>query len=365
MMLFLALPALAHLPHDMVGYFAAPADLSKETPWWVGGFIGGKSELHVSTNQGLSWSKSSKIPSSYYIDDIAYMDDGTLVVASGRKLLYSYDSGTTFVETLAPDRVVDLAGNDSLWIATPSGVYETSDPAVTATLALEGSFAKVAASGKYAAAVSVDGMPFILTDGSWTRVDPPLGEHVNAIAADGAFMGTFTGRVYSLGDGVWDACGPLLGTGAEHSAILQIAQDGDNVIVATGLGGPYVGVDGCSGWLDHSVSPLPTYGMQGGVHDQEDAFTALMAVDGDWVVGGWAGLYISNNYGAVWREAQWFLSGRPMLLKPDQTEGADEGLTDAADPTGEESPSRGCFGAAAQAMLVLPVLAGLRRRRTA
>lgn len=372
MFLVLALSAQAHVPHDMVGFFAAPADLSAAHPWWLGGFLGGRTELFVSTNKGISWTKSNVAAGNYYIDDLTYMDDGTLVAASWWQLLYSRDDGATWTAVEAPGVVADLAGSDRLWIATDEGLFETTDPAVEATLALQGPFTDVEAIGKDASAVTADGTPFVFTDGVWEDAPPPAGQHATAIAADGSYMGTFDGHMYSWGDNGWQECGPLLGTGSPHSLVLHIAQDGDgNVVVLTGLGGPYVGEDGCAGWLDHTVPLAPAYGMMGGVHDQEDAYTVLMTVGRNYVVAGWAGIYLSKNYGVDWREAQWFLTTPLVLLKPEGPggDGIDRSVDDpgasipASDPDEGEAGSRGCLGAAVQALVIFPVVAGLRRRR--
>jgi hypothetical protein len=334
-MLLLCISALAHVPHDTVEVVAAPSTLRTNHPWFLVSRPYAYDTLLRSDDGGYTWIFVGGPPTVSHLLGGGYLNDGTLVLAASDEWYWSTDDGDTWSSAATPRRVeaASVSGGNLLF-ATRDGIWQVA-PGGAATEVASGSFVSVASGSTRRAAIDSTGAVWTSGTSAWTMRRQPGGHVVTATTASAAYVGTDVGTVYRWNRTRWATCGALPRVaGAEVDDVAQVRGDGDRVVVLTGWGGPFESTDACATWQDRSVPDAPSYDKDGGADDAADAYTSFY-LDGDrMLVGGWSGLYLSDDSGVTWDEPQFF--------PPDLTRGL-------AFANGEDlGVYRGAYGAAVE-----------------
>lgn len=356
-MVLLLSMAFAHAPHDVVRGFAAPYDLSESHTWWVTGSRSGVL-FNYSYNAGDIWYTSSA-PDSTTPIDMCMMEDGTTISGTSVRYYYSSDDGLSFSHENGPASTADIACGDHLWIAAPAGLYGTDDPATAPTVYVAGSFARVVAFLDQAAALDSDGYPYVWDGSTWTVRSRPEGLPAAAVSADGNYVGTTAGKVYSWNSSSsrWEQCATLPSESTGEPQIQVITVDGftgSTLLVGASYGGPYASTDLCQTWTSPLMGEQPYVGV-GGPSATTPTWSEMFAYNNRWVLTGWAGVWVSDNSGLVWTEGNWFTAGAEPTSSITSADTGDTGTP--------EDPLQDCTYGASPAVLLLPLLGGLRRGR--
>ena len=299
--LLLATPGMAraHLPHDNVYGVAAPASLDGSQPWVATVYSG-----MVGSTDGVGWVVIGGSPAADELSAAAQLPDGRSVLLGEQGLWASEDGGSTW--TLEPlvgalDLVVH---DDQLYVAGDFGVLAGPSPdALVRTLA---DVEAVALSGGSSGVAAIDRVGAVWTHSdpaeAWTRVFAPA-PATAALAGSVLWVGDDQGVVWYLDDG-WQSCGSL--PTLEHPRIMGLAETTSGLLVATATRSPFVSFDDCVTFEDRAAGAdtnyLPEY--SGGALDESESTTVLLAAADRWVVGGWGGLFVSDDEGLSWLSAE-------------------------------------------------------------
>lgn len=279
--------AWAHLPHDTVRALGA-----SDGPYWLLADPSGTRLLLRSDDQGRTFTFVGGEPIAELPNALTALDDGTVVVL-GRHLWWG--DGDVWTHGALPGDVSLLSGGDELLLAGRGGVWEGLPGALVHTLP----DVRVVALGAGPSLVDEAGGVW-WKDGGWTSVAGPVG--VTAVVTDGQglYAGDIAGDVWRYDDG-WVRCGLLpLGTPPD---IVALVLDHGVLLAATGWRAPFVSFDRCATWEDRGPPASVAYDTEGGATSVSDAYPILQAAGGRWLVGGWMGLWGSDDEGETWTEA--------------------------------------------------------------
>lgn len=286
----------AHIPHDEVDAIAAPAG----GPWFAALSPHGPALLLRSDNQGKNWYYTGGPPVVDTLTDGVAVGGASVFLGEGR---YWWWDGE-WQEAPLPAEVTALsAQGDTLWAGGPQGLWATT---------LGGTWEQlfpypVAAVGGAALVDSV-GAVWVWNGESFVARG---GEFRTAIAADGeVYAGDTLGNVWRWDDGWW-MCHVL--PEVEEPTITHLGWGDQALFVLTGSEGPFMSTDACATWVDRRAPFHVLYGVSGGAESIETAFIPPVFSDDTLLVGGWAGLAVSDDLGQTWTT--------PTLLPPDYSRG--------------------------------------------
>jgi hypothetical protein len=367
LILVLAHLASAHIPHDPVDDVIAPYDVDSSFPWYMVGRPGIPQQIFRSDDGGYTWvdfRDGMQAANDHLTAGGGYSSHHEIVLGAGLKYYYSHDEGSTWIEVPFADGIDDLAVyGDTVYIASTTGLWagKVGDPP---TQLMTNPFTTVFGGENGVAAIQSGGVAWVWDGSAWQSRGKLEGYRTSVLAPDGSYAGSETGAFYRWTGSAWASCGltPDFDPTSDHAGATRILVDGAYLAVETPRAGPFVSTDNCATWEARYVELEPAYGVPGGVLSDPSAFTALGGRDGYWYTAGWAGFYLSYDYGATWEERPWYDPDTPPLI---------HGLDDTGD-TGDDgasatsrtlSPLRPDCEQGARAVLLLPLLGLLRRRR--
>ena len=288
----------AHVPHDTVVAVAAPADLDASAPWYLVADPYSISLLLRSDQAGRGWLHQGGEPVGDSLVGAAMLDDGTLTLLASSRLWWlegddwSWDElpGELFAVTADGDRLL-LTGPSGLWSWTPRDGF--------AEELVESSFVLL---GAGPVAVDDERLVWFLADGDWVAEEAPADPGA-VLAADDLYLADMEGRVWRMDDQGWVACGVLPDPGDGTSAeIHRLAWDGERLVAAPGWRGPFVSEDRCESWIDRAVAGVPGADNFGQARTAVAVWTTLGASGDRWVIGGYFGVFLSEDAGQSWQE---------------------------------------------------------------
>jgi len=309
-------PAWAHLPHDRVDALLAPANLDASVPWFLL-FDPEQPTLMRSDDGGETWEMFGGSPTRDFLVGGAMLEDGTPVLYSDEGYWWSDDGGETWdfadfegIDVLGSggDEIFVSTGTET-WVGRPGEELERFTP-------LQGvQFVRL--SGDQLSVVDGAGNLWSRRQGVWSQLGSPGVPLIAGVAGEGVAYGADgSGEVWALSKSSWTPCAELVDPPPESQApaeVWQMALDGDRLLVVDAWRAPYVSDDGCQSWDESRLSPLiTTYTGNGAATSSAESFTSLAAADGQWWVGGWAGLARTRDAGLSWTEVP--------LLPPDYAE---------------------------------------------
>lgn len=292
-MLLLALPALAHVPHDLVAAVALPADGDPARPWFTFLDPQGAWLWLRSDDAGESWAFVGGEPMGDEPSAVGRLGD-TLLILGSRGLWWSEDEGDTWALEPTPGDVAGMVVGDEVVVGGPDGLW-TGAPALGWTHVTD---APILLLGP-GAAIDAGGQPWVDRDG-WIQAGSPRSD-VSALLFDGAslYVGATDGLVRRWDGSGWVECGALPTSDHEYNDVGRLATMGGLLVATTSDGGPYASADGCATWSVLGVDQTIDHGP-GGPESEATAQMVLAAYGDTWVFGGWAGLYLSRDDGATW-----------------------------------------------------------------
>lgn len=301
-MFYLASAALAHVPHDKVTGVATPVG---EGTWHLILDPTGEAAWMESEDGGTTWAFTGGPQMADRLSPPVVLADGTVVVLGEGRYWYDRGDGWTQVPFAGEaDRVVP---GDRLRFAGAGGLWE-GEVGEEPGLVLSDPVAVVGEG----AIVTEAGDIVLLGDLS------VIGNATDATAVIGGggvvYLGDSDGLVRRWAGGEWTDCQELPEAGQEYGDIVAFALDGDRLLAASGVSGPWYSDDGCRAFDDRKAVVVEYGTGNGGAADESESFTALSVVaPGHWVIAGWAGLSLSRDAGATWYE--------PALVPPEDTRG--------------------------------------------
>lgn len=311
MLLLLALPAYAHLPHDVVNAIGVPATLDPDRPWLMLGGSEGFQLLLRSDDGGRHWTYWAGPPLQDPLVGVAVLADGTWVLAGEERVWSSVDEGASWVAVAAPGPVGWVAGGEEVVLGTAAGLW--TGPAAGPFALIGGRATVDVQPGVFGvAAVDAGGAVWYESGGTWADVEgPPNG--ATAAAWDGTlYAGDLAGQIWRFDDGAWSACDRLPPEATQvHPEVVRLAGDGATLLAVTGDRGPYASTDRCATWTDTASPLVPIYTGSGSATDTHQAASALAVVGDRILQAGWAGFGVATN--GVWDE--------PVIVPPDYTRG--------------------------------------------
>lgn len=297
MLLALLAPALAHIPHDTVRGLVVPPDLDPAATWFVLADPHGIPLWERSDDAGRTWDIVRAAPTADLLLDATRLDDGTLVALGERRYWWSVDGGERWEEAPVPAPVRSAGGGERLVLVGDGGVW-TGAPGALAPATL----VPMVALGPGPSAIDAEGRPWVGVDGYWRRLaDPPSPASAVAADADGAWLGTRSGEVYRWDGAGWTACGelPRAWDGAQLDVVL-LTPDAGALWAASAWRGPFRSDDGCATWDSRATPEDPVIGGAGGANGPEDTWIELQASGDRLLIGGWGGVYASDDGGRSW-----------------------------------------------------------------
>ncbi len=296
--LLTALTVGAHVPHDTVEVIAAPVDLSASVPWYLVADPYGISLLLRSEVGGRDW---VHIGGDAVQDDLlggAVLDDGTLVLLAPERIWWLADEDWS-ADALPCDAsamvydgdAVALGASDGLWSWSPvlGFDHELVGPAITML-------------GEGPVAVDEDGEVWSTAGGSWAAVPAPA-EPGAVLDTGEVYLADLDGQVWFLDGWEWSACGALPEPEQDLSPeIRRLAWDGERLLVAPGWRGPFASTDGCESWDDRSVPGIIGEDGFGQARTASAIWRSFAAAGERWVIGGYYGVFLSEDAGGSWEE---------------------------------------------------------------
>lgn len=267
---------------------AAPPEL-EDGSWFLLSANEGNHLLR-SQDQGRSWEMVGGDPAGDTLLELVEVG-GVVVARSQSSLWWTEDQGQSWQKQALPAEIVDMIGGarlvlvgDGIWAGTPEQMSKEA----------EGVFVRIGAGD---VATAADGgiwraLPV------WTQVATlpgavdALGEGEQLFVLDG------DRRLFRLGDG-WEACGQV-----EERGIFSMAADGQGGLVVSGADvAPYYSDDACQSWELRDPPESVIYGDEGGASGPNQAYPVLLAAGSRWLVGGWFGLWHSEDQGRQWLDS--------------------------------------------------------------
>ena len=323
-----ATDAAAHVPHDNVLGLAAPADLSEDHPWLMPVWQG----ISRSLDGGWSWELSGGQALLESATDSVQLADGTSVLLGTRGLWMTADGDAWEYHELGVQAYALAAAGDDLLVSTVSGtgVMDASGKLSVGTGAY---FSEMVESDEGVTGVSVvadEVWLYTLDDGLWTKLlgSPAPVDLLAAVTVDvggqrTVYAGDDMGRVWKGRDTGWVPCGGL--PEQDHPAVVRVDATSSRVVVTTASIGPYVSFDDCGSWEDRTTGAFTDFSAGGGADSDALAYTVLRTAGDKWIIGGWDGLFYSDDAGITWEEK--------TIIPPDYTRGVAFAVDFPDDPT--------------------------------
>ena len=297
--------ALAHVPHDTVRALAQ----ADNGDWWLIPFYGKSTMISRSTDRGVTWNMVGGEPTKDIPEGIARLDDGRVVVLTDTHLWWSED-GATWTMGELPGDVAFIEGGATLRLAGAGGIWEGMPDALVQVLANP-----VARLGAGPSALATDGTAWTDAGGEWTAVGgTPTSTDIVGLVAGDVYAGDATGAVFRYAAGDWVPCGaipPNPDQTQPYANIVAFAGDGNLLLTAAAWRTPFVSDDRCATWTDRSTGADVTFTATGGAGDPFAGWPILRVSGGRWAVAGWTGVYVSDDQGQSWTDAE--------VLGPDLT----------------------------------------------
>jgi photosystem II stability/assembly factor-like uncharacterized protein len=336
---FNAPDARAHVPHDVISSVTfSPQYSSDQTVFTIS-----RGHLLRSGNGGSSWSEAVQGIGAALLEQVAVAasDKSRMYLASDSGVLRSTDSGSSWTFSLVAggiSQVVVSPANPDVLLAAgrDSGLYRSTNGGQN-WLLVAGDFGRVTAlsfgpAGSWALLGTETGRIYLSLDAgsAWTvRLAIPSGAAVTALGvrrnlpANETLAGTSKGELFRSTDG--GSSFVRFGTGIPQEQVMAVAVSSDystdhTVWLSTWTSGVYRSTNSGGTWTRTSAGL--TSDPQGDEYGVPQFGTVVTAPDqaGHQVlfVGGFDGLFRSDDLGATWHEQQTlteYLTG--LAVSPD------------------------------------------------
>ncbi len=291
-------PARAHVPHDTAVAVAAPADLNLEEPWYLVADPYENSLLLRREAGDRGWYHLGGEPVADDLLDAAMLADGTLTVLADSRLWWLEADGW-YEEALPGALTASVAVENGLVLIGENGLWSwTAEQGFVAEL--PGRAFRTLGEGPVA--VDADLRVWFSEDGHWSSVTAP-GEPGAVVLGDEAYLADMDGHLWWLDGDEWSACGALPEPSGELSReVRQLAWDGERLLAAPGWKGPFVSADGCESWEDRAVPGVPGGDGFGQARTAAEVWRVLTAWGDRWLIGGYFGVFLSEDAGESWVE---------------------------------------------------------------
>ena len=259
---WLAAPAHAHVPHDVVTALAPAPGLDPARPWWLVADHDDASDLYRSVDGGRTW---VAVPGACLADGLsaaAVLDDGAVaLLGDGRVWWHDPDAPVVDGEAdpwdavTLPFPVTAIAGGPALFLAGTDGVWTLAADG-TAEHVWAGPAVNALYEGAGGVVASLEGGDVAFRRGdTWTELAAPSGVLSATMDETYVYVGTSAGAVWrSSGDG-WTACAPspFLDENPSHPELRRLASDGTTVALAQADAGPATSTDHCATWTANAA----------------------------------------------------------------------------------------------------------------
>ncbi len=309
--------AYAHVPHDNVFALAAPDALDDSAPWVTVAW----QSIAASHDGGTTWSNIGGYPMLDPITSGTMLDGGTAVFMGDQRLWSTTDGGASWTEHPLESRARVVASEGSEVLVATSTETLIGPLGGPYSLSVDRVFVEFAEGEAGVTGRTADGsISFKPTGGAWALMGRPPSEAtvtaalvVGTAEAPVAYSGTADGEVWRLDamTSTWTRCGAL--PAMAHPAVVAMGASGDRLLVAGASYAPYVSDDRCATFTSAVTGSETEFDLSGGASSDDEAFTVVRVVGDRFVVGGWDGLWISDNEGVTWTEH--------LLIPPDYTRG--------------------------------------------
>ena len=290
--------AWAHVPHDTVVAVAAPPEMDASAPWYLVADPYDLSLLLRSDDAGQDWYHLGGDPVGDDLLGVAVLDDGTLALLAPTRLWWLED-GVALWDELPAELSTLVPDGDRLLISGGGGLWSWSPAEGFMEERVQSSFVLL---GEGPVAVDQDRDVWFLSDGAWVAAPAPA-EPGAVVGADTIYLADLDGRVWRLEDEGWSACAALpQPDGDLSSEIRRLAWDGDRLVAAPGWKGPFSSDDGCASWQDRAVPGVPGAENFGQARTAAAVWRTLSAWGDRWIIGGYYGVWLSDDAGKSWLE---------------------------------------------------------------
>lgn len=245
------------------------------------------------------------------LGEAAWLPAGVAVIAGDRGLWWTEDDGESW--DLVEMSVSSLAVvGDRLYVGGDLGLWEGPHP-TELEQGIEGHrILRVHGGPEAAVVLDAGGMLWWSEGGEWIPEQGPEGVLTAVVAAGQRLVGTAEGEILYQDGADWLPCGELPYL-AKRDAVVRLASTDAGLLAATASRAPFFSSDACASWSDRSTGRDTEFAsdVSGGAESDEVAFTVLQGQGDAWLVGGWAGLFLSLDAGESW--------DGPVLVPPDYT----------------------------------------------
>jgi MYXO-CTERM domain-containing protein len=301
--------ARSHVPHDTVVALAVPPTMDASLPWYLVADPYDTTLLLRSDAAGTDWWHEGGDPVGGDLLGAAMLDDGTPVLLGRDRVWWRDEEGWAWDPLDAEPSAIVADGDGALLLL--DGALWRWTPAAGPSLEIEGP-APFLLLGPGPVMVDQDEQVWFPDGEDWDTALAP-GVAGAALLADAVYLADYDGAVWRHDGATWQACGalPEPDNGVDPE-IHRLAWDGSRLIAAPGWGGPFASSDGCESWEDRRIHGVP--GDDLGQARNPGAVWLTLAAHGDrWLLGGYYGLYLSEDAGLRWQEQP--------LLSPAATRG--------------------------------------------